>query len=783
MGKPLSTIALMQLNSHDIRPVRILTVNGIDYSSYLMPNYTIDSSKEFGSMSATFFLDNSSGELENAFEVGDTVSFKEKFESDDVEFEKFYGKITQKPTSENYQSKTLSLVCLDILSDLQGFDVDMEIEGDKILVENEILSPVYLPSPNDSLASLYNFANNSIADNPRPNIIIKDRIHSDTDPAYDGYEINYALGQMRLGFPLNAKYNYDVIAVSYYYYVQGVYAEDIIESLLTTPDSYGNYLFGESSAQAVIDNHLTESFLNVEGTDIDYLVGNATSSTIAIRTSLTADYIPEDGGTGTICVEDTSGFPSSGQAEINGDIFTWTSKDQTHLYGIPVEGSTALNAHSTGSLVKYETDYEPGRVWYLKYSRLITNLTSTDFTVPGGTVDYIDRRFGRVLLSSAISLSSVVTCNVNYSFCTLQATGTEINRIAFRSRELENRYEALKKVLEYLEPNYLVHTKGDNKIWASYLYQREVADYSLDLVTSVNTIGDDDLYTRVVLYKKNKNPTNLMFNGNVSFVTTGQSYKSIASQLELVPIAEEPNFFVYGSLFNSSVMIDTGAKTVTSYPATCVDDDSHGTSYWMNPSEAAYDDGLYSQCNLSWEGTSHYLRLTNFGFKIPSDATVQGITVSVKKVKTGGDQDTYDDVVRLVVGGVLAGDNKASSSPWNREGAIYSSYGSTNDLWGLSLTPDQINSTSFGLVIAIKTNGWSAGKIDSVNLTVTYEEANADTTVPKGKINSGRIIVETIKPTVYVNNTPIDNSSHKILAQQVVIETKTTTTTTQSGGK
>ena len=150
-----------------------------------------------------------------------------------------------------------------------------------------------------------------------------------------GNSIIYSEGQLKLGFPLNARYNYDLIALSYYFYSHGIYAEDVIKEILIQTDGYSNYLFKELTQQALINNHLTETFQNVEGAISDYLVPNYSDSEITIETTLTSAVTI---GNGSIIVTDTSGFPITGNGNINGDAFSWSGKTATTLTGIPSSG-------------------------------------------------------------------------------------------------------------------------------------------------------------------------------------------------------------------------------------------------------------------------------------------------------------------------------------------------------------------------------------------------------------------------------------------------------------
>jgi hypothetical protein len=566
-----------QLNSADVKVKFILTIGGYDYSDYVI-GWTVSSNVDFGSMSATFTLNNNDNIFgdngSDIINVGDIISFSELFEGSTKEFKKFYGQVNQRSYTKTATDRKVTLVCLDYISTLQFLDIDLEVEGDKIKVEEEILTPIFLASPNDTLAQVFNFANENIADNPLPLLTIRNKNNDVEDPQYDGYTVLYDNGQVKLGSCLNAKDNYDLVATAYYFYTRGLYAEDIIEEILTLPDGYGKYLFNEPSAQALIDNHLTTSYLTEMGSITDDLVPNYTPTEISIYHQLTQNVI---GGNTIIYLDSVIGLPASGEGKINGDTFTWTSIVGNSLEGIPSTGSYALKNHVTDSYFKYTKTYPAGQVWYMTYSNIQTNLINDNFTLPSGiTVKYFDKRFGRIILDNPILTTATVTCDVDYSFKTMQASGIELNQMSFRSRELDNRYEAIKKVRNYLAPNFLVRTKGDDKIWASYFSQKVNEDYTLKLATSLNFMEDEDLYTRVILYGKNKNPTNLMYNDGVTFIGTGLPYKAIATATELAHLRDEDNYYIYGNAVSGIGKITTDViKPIVYINDVAVDNTSH----------------------------------------------------------------------------------------------------------------------------------------------------------------------------------------------------------------
>lgn len=141
-----------------------------------------------------------------------------------------------------------------------------------------------------------------------------------------------------------------------------------------------------------------------------------------------------------------------------------------------------------------------------------------------------------------------------------------------------------------------------------------------------------------------------------------------------------------------------------------------------NPTNAQFTDATYATAVLLGTQISNYLKATNFNFTIPNDATITGVTLSVIRHSTVG-STLNDNSVRLVKGGIISGNDKASATSWPTSDAP-ATYGSSTDLWGLSFIPSDINSTSFGVVISAVTTLAATADMDSVFLTVDYTGSN-----------------------------------------------------------
>ena len=543
MAKQLDTAIENQINNKILQPVYAISVNGIDVTAYLI-DFTVNFDKQFGSAIGSFTLLNNSGQFgddgNSHIYVGDTVIFTQKYNGSTITWNTFYGFVQSREVNKDANTRNIVLTCLDYLGQLKLWDIDLKVEAAKTLVSGEILTPNYLPSPNQMYSQVFNFANQDIAQLPPPVLTVElQNPNSDSTvedaSKYNGFNFDYQDGQVQLGTPFNVLNNYNVVAKSYYFYPQGLFVEDVLQTIITQPNGYGGYLFGETSAENVIANHLTTTHFTQEGTNTDTMLPNLTPDTITIHTGLAENYNIDDlsGYDSTkLYLNSIDGLPTSGSGTINGDAITWTGVASGNvLTGV----SGAKGNHDTTSVFNYTANYQAGRVWYLKYTNLSTILTSGNFTIPGGAViDYFDARYGRIILNEALSISAIVTCNVNYTFCTLQATGVQLNYISLMSRDIANALDGIKNVLTYVAPNYIVRTQGDALIWSSYLSQNTVADYPLVLMQDLKYIEDTDIYTHTIFYGNNKNPTDILFNPAVSLVNTGQSFTGQAIQTELV---------------------------------------------------------------------------------------------------------------------------------------------------------------------------------------------------------------------------------------------------------
>lgn len=133
------------------------------------------------------------------------------------------------------------------------------------------------------------------------------------------------------------------------------------------------------------------------------------------------------------------------------------------------------------------------------------------------------------------------------------------------------------------------------------------------------------------------------------------------------------------------------------------------------------------------------LKCTGFGFAIPPNATITGITATCTRNSgpVGGIKDNH---VWLVKAGVVntAGTDQSTNANWSSGGLgvdFTLPVASTSDLWGTTLTPADVNDPGFGVAWRAKNTAVSASSayIDAVSITVYY-------TVPSDPNNSVTVV-------------------------------------------
>jgi hypothetical protein len=143
-----------------------------------------------------------------------------------------------------------------------------------------------------------------------------------------------------------------------------------------------------------------------------------------------------------------------------------------------------------------------------------------------------------------------------------------------------------------------------------------------------------------------------------------------------------------------------------------------GNVAWSNPSNAAASDDSRATCTVGFGQTTQLLKVTNFGFAIPTDATIDGIVAEIEKLASSASGIT-DTTIILLKAGSFHGTNRLIGA-WPTTEA-YVSHGGSADLWLGTWSPSDINGSGFGIFVRGSANPSGAtASVDHVRITVYY---------------------------------------------------------------
>ena len=242
MTRKLTPAGEAVLDSKTVPIKFTVKIGGAANPDVISYDYRFD--RNFGASSIAITLLNEDGKYgpgqSEEIEFGTTVELIEGLYvvGGHEDFNRFYGIVRQVRPSIRQGQSIIVLTAYDYIVKLEDWEIEKEFEATKVEVKNEKLSPVRLPAPNHSLAQIFNAAHNDWAEHPLPVIKIYNKTNKVDEPLWQGFETNYAEGQVILGSALNVD-SFDLFC-SYHYYPSGKFVEDIIEEIITTPDGYGD---------------------------------------------------------------------------------------------------------------------------------------------------------------------------------------------------------------------------------------------------------------------------------------------------------------------------------------------------------------------------------------------------------------------------------------------------------------------------------------------------------------------------------------------------------------
>jgi hypothetical protein len=165
-------------------------------------------------------------------------------------------------------------------------------------------------------------------------------------------------------------------------------------------------------------------------------------------------------------------------------------------------------------------------------------------------------------------------------------------------------------------------------------------------------------------------------------------------------------------------------------PGTVVSDDAVGSVAWSNPSNATTSDDSYASFSTTTLVNSEYLRGSSFGFSVPSNATIDGIEVSYEdKFGFTGDSGNLAGEVKLSLFGSGGALGNAKYSVFIYQVDTVQTLGGSEDTWGATLTPEDVNNSSFGAAYYVEgANGdFVEFFVDHIQVKVYYTESSTPT--------------------------------------------------------
>lgn len=165
------------------------------------------------------------------------------------------------------------------------------------------------------------------------------------------------------------------------------------------------------------------------------------------------------------------------------------------------------------------------------------------------------------------------------------------------------------------------------------------------------------------------------------------------------------------------------------YPATAASLSEASTlenkDAWVSPANVGADDGTESTitaASFDSPDISQILVASNFGFTIPTGATIDGIVVEIDRRNSAG--AASDNRVQLATGTTFAdlvGTNKADTAlDWPTATAV-ATYGASNDTWSAGLTVAQINAAGFAVFLSAQADAANTDiQVDFIRVTVYY---------------------------------------------------------------
>lgn len=142
---------------------------------------------------------------------------------------------------------------------------------------------------------------------------------------------------------------------------------------------------------------------------------------------------------------------------------------------------------------------------------------------------------------------------------------------------------------------------------------------------------------------------------------------------------------------------------------------------WTNPGLITAADASLATVTCINGNSSKVLSASDFGFTIPTDATIDGIVVEIDNPNNpSGTAHGFTGI--SIDGTFFTGDQKVVAL----NNGVWEAYGALDDLWNATLTPADVNTDFFAIffyIIEWTGSGSATVNVDAVRVTVYYTPA------------------------------------------------------------
>lgn len=194
--------------------------------------------------------------------------------------------------------------------------------------------------------------------------------------------------------------------------------------------------------------------------------------------------------------------------------------------------------------------------------------------------------------------------------------------------------------------------------------------------------------------------------------TNAADYTTNVAAAITAAVANTPGTTFNGTTLTFAAAAPTPASS-SKYAGTAVN-----AGYWQSPENAIGNTlGTHATGSITYDYSSEDtgdLRLKNYGFSIPSNATITGVSVVL------GTSGYYEGStgVRLTKNGTSpVGNAVARVGNWSSGSVVY---GNASNLWGTTLTPADVNSSSFGVIANFDGNDGNEVYVHLARIDVAY---------------------------------------------------------------